>query len=158
MDVRRYPASRRHPQFGAKALVRALSAHGIAYEHEPALGGHREPWPDSTNLFWRIAAFRGYADYMQTAPFTGALARLVARAASAPTAILCAEKAPSDCHRQLIADVLVARGHAVTHLVEAETATVHRLNAGAVVDEDGNVTYPAATQVRRSGLRSLLEP
>lgn len=33
-----------------------------------------------------------------------------------PICLLCAEKRPADCHRSLIADALVGRGHEVLHI------------------------------------------
>src|SRR2546430_17035246 len=39
VDVRRYPASRRYPQFARDALAAALEATGIRYHHEADLGG-----------------------------------------------------------------------------------------------------------------------
>src|SRR5687768_9106301 len=65
-DVRRFPASRRHPQFEREALQAQLAAHGIDYEWLPELGGRRAARKDSRNTAWRNAGFRGYADYMET--------------------------------------------------------------------------------------------
>jgi uncharacterized protein (DUF488 family) len=148
VDVRRYPASRRHPHFGEGRLSRALEEHGVAYRHEPALGGHREPAPDSVNLFWRLPAFRGYADYMGTPEFAPALARLAAEAEAAPTAILCAEADPLRCHRQLVADALVARGMRVRHIVERGVARDHPLHERARIGADGRLTYPGPDGAR----------
>ena len=64
VDVRRYPASRRHPQFGRERLERSLGEASVDYVHEGDLGGHREPRADSPNTAWREEAFRGYADHM----------------------------------------------------------------------------------------------
>src|SRR6202158_6350487 len=61
VDVRRFPASRRHPQFSREALAARLGAAGIEYVHEPDLGGRRQPDPGSPNTAWRGAAFRGRA-------------------------------------------------------------------------------------------------
>ncbi|HZF09413.1 MAG TPA: DUF488 domain-containing protein [Thermoanaerobaculia bacterium] len=58
-DVRRYPASRRHPHYSRQALEASLQAAGIDYVHEPDLGGRRAARPDSPNTAWRVAAFRG---------------------------------------------------------------------------------------------------
>ena len=33
VDVRRFPGSRRHPQFGREPLAEAVEAQGIAYRH-----------------------------------------------------------------------------------------------------------------------------
>src|SRR5213593_4693447 len=75
VDVRRYPASRRHPHFAQEALAAALQAAGIAYRHEPDLGGRRPARRGSPNTAWRSSGFRGYADYMETPAFQAALAR-----------------------------------------------------------------------------------
>src|ERR1700720_775195 len=61
IDVRRFPASRRHPQFSREALAASLAAAGIAYVHEPDLGGRRQPQPGSPNTAWRGAPLPGSA-------------------------------------------------------------------------------------------------
>src|SRR5207248_7550408 len=68
-DVRRFPGSRRYPQFGHEQLANSVRRSGIAYVHFPELGGRRPPLHDSPNTAWRNAAFRGYADYMASAEF-----------------------------------------------------------------------------------------
>jgi uncharacterized protein (DUF488 family) len=141
VDVRRFPGSRRHPQFGKEALSAGLAAAGIAYRHEPDLGGRREPRPDSPNTAWRVAGFRGYADHMASAEFRAALERLVAQQET-PTAVMCAEAVPWKCHRQLIADALVARGVDVVHLLGRGRRETHVLNPNAVAGPDGVVVYP----------------
>src|SRR5437867_8701523 len=73
-DVRRFPASRRHPQFNANALAQALREAGIDYLACRDLGGRRAPRADSHNTAWRNDAFRGYADYMEMDAFRAALA------------------------------------------------------------------------------------
>ena len=143
VDVRRYPGSRRHPQFGREALSRTLSAAGMEYVHAPELGGRRTAAANSVNGAWRSASFRGYADYMGTADFQAALDALELVSASAPTVILCAEAVPWRCHRNLIADALVARGHEVVHVLSEEAARMHALNEHARVLPDGTVVYPA---------------
>lgn len=151
VDVRRYPASRRHPQFAQAALATTLAAAGLAYHHEPDLGGRRPARLDSRNTAWRSAGFRGYADYMETPAFQAALERLVATARARPTAALCAEAVPWRCHRHLIADALVTRGEAVSHILRADRVDAHRLSAHARVLPDGQLCYPA-----RSGDQTAL--
>jgi uncharacterized protein (DUF488 family) len=145
VDVRRYPGSRRHPHFSRESLARTLPARGIAYEHAPALGGRRTPAADSVNTAWRSASFRAYADYMATPEFQAALAGVTAGADELTTAIMCAEAVPWRCHRQLIADTLIARGHDVQNILSATRAEPHRLNEHARTGADGAVTYPAPT-------------
>jgi len=143
VDVRRFPGSRRHPQFGREALAASLAAAGIEYLHAPDLGGRRAPRPNSPNTGWRVAAFRGYADYMDAPEFQAALARLAAAAAERPTAILCAEAVPWRCHRRLIADALVARGVEVVHLLAASRREPHALHPDARRLPGGRLVYPA---------------
>jgi len=135
-DVRRHPGSRRHPHFSREALAARLGAEGIRYDWLPELGGRRTPRPDSPHVAWRNTQFRGYADHMSTPEFTAGLDRLRKLAADRPTAILCAEAVPWRCHRQLIADALVAAGHEVRHVLSSTTSQAHRLNPLARRDGD----------------------
>jgi uncharacterized protein (DUF488 family) len=140
-DVRTVPKSRRHPHFAGDALAHSLPAAGVAYRHFPGLGGLRKPRRDSRNAAWRNDSFRGYADYMETDEFERALDALSAW--SAPrTAVMCAESVWWRCHRQLIADALVARGIEVRHIGSGTSAPVHTLTEFARVDEKRRVTYP----------------
>jgi uncharacterized protein (DUF488 family) len=143
-DVRRFPASRRYPHFDRAALAASLASSGIEYSHHPALGGRRAPRPDSINVGWRNAGFRGYADYMATREFRQALNELVELGWRAPTALMCAEALPWRCHRTLIADALLVRGLDVRHILDATTSP-HSLTRFAVVDGD-SLTYPAERQ------------
>lgn len=142
-DVRLIPRSKRHPQFTCEALAESLPAHGIAYRHFADLGGHRRPRPDSPNRAWRNESFRGYADYLQTPRFRAALDELLAWAGSTPAvAVMCAEAVWWRCHRQLIADALVARGHAVWHITSAAAPARHELTPFAQL-RDQELVYPA---------------
>ena len=152
VDVRRHPASRRHPQFARDALAGALAQAGITYAHEGDLGGRRAPRRDSANTGWRSAGFRGYADYMDGDAFSEAFDRLRALAALMPTAILCAEAVPWRCHRQLIADAAVARGIEVRHILGPDRAEPHHLTAFARVLPDGRLCYPAELEQGSLGL------
>jgi uncharacterized protein (DUF488 family) len=150
VDVRRYPASRRHPQFSRDALAASLAAAGIEYVHEPDLGGRRAARPDSPHTAWRVEAFRGYADHMETPAFNTALERLIRRAAGTPTAILCAEAVPWRCHRRLISDALIARGVEVLHILSPGRAEPHELDANARLLPDGRLLYAGGGGEQRS--------
>ncbi len=147
-DVRRYPGSRRHPQFGADALADSLRSEGIGYESfRDELGGRRSrkdsegvDLPD--NSAWRSASFRAYADYMSTPAFAAGLERLEALGRERRTAFMCAEAHPSRCHRRLIADMLLARGWRVVHILPGDRLQEHTFIPDAVVDGD-RVHYPA---------------
>ncbi|HET7674455.1 MAG TPA: DUF488 domain-containing protein [Gammaproteobacteria bacterium] len=145
MDVRTVPRSRRNPQFNRESLPSALSAAGVGYVHESALGGLRKTRADSPNTGWRNASFRGYADYMQTPEFAQGVARLVEIAARKRTAIMCAEAVPWRCHRSLIADALVVRGIAVEHILSGERTMPHTLTGFAVVENE-RIRYPGPDQ------------
>ncbi|MDR3698936.1 MAG: DUF488 domain-containing protein [Candidatus Sulfopaludibacter sp.] len=142
VDVRTVPKSRHNPQFNRDALPVPLQTAGIDYLHMPGLGGLRHPRKDSTNLGWRNASFRGYADYMQTPEFASSLDSLIALPGR--VAIMCAEAVPWRCHRSLIADALTARGIPVEHIMSIQTKTPHKMTAFAHV-EDARVTYPGDT-------------
>jgi uncharacterized protein (DUF488 family) len=141
IDVRTLPRSRRNPHFNRDALAASLSQIGIAYTHMPELGGLRVPRPDSINTAWKNAAFRGYADHMQTPGFSNAIDQLTAAAMQRRSTIMCAEALPSACHRSLISDALMARGVAVEHILGTTKREQHRYTPFARI-EGGNVSYP----------------
>lgn len=142
-DVRRYAGSRAHPHYNPDALSEALAARGIGYVEFPELGGRRRPDPASTNTVWRNAAFRAYADYMETEEFRAGLARLCAAAAEARTAILCSEAVWWRCHRSMIADALKAAGVRVCHIMAGGRLTEHPYTAPASIVE-GRLRYGSA--------------
>ncbi|MGH8355603.1 MAG: DUF488 family protein [Pseudomonas sp.] len=141
-DVRRFPGSRRHPQFGEAALRGALAEQGIAYLWLPELGGRRQARADSPNRGWRNPSFRGYADHLGSREFAQGLQRLLAFAKQQPSALMCAERLWWQCHRSLIADVLRLRGIAVIHILDAAHSVVHPYTAPARII-DGQLRYPA---------------
>lgn len=125
-DVRSVPYSRRHPHFSRDALDAALDARGIAYRHFPGLGGKRQTT---------------YTEYMATLPFRQALDQLLEYSAAGVTAAMCAEADPLQCHRQYLADAVLARGIDVIHLLASGGFRYHPLSPLARVSE-GAVTYP----------------
>lgn len=142
IDVRRFPGSRRHPQFGRDALAEALGRAGIGYEwHGEALGGRRSRRPDSRHTALRTAAFAGYADHMDTAEFRTAIDALVARARTEKLAIMCAETVWWHCHRMLIADALVMRGATVVHLLDVGRTDAYRPHPTVRRGSDGWPVY-----------------
>jgi uncharacterized protein (DUF488 family) len=144
-DVRRFPGSRRYPQFNQEALQAWLAEAGIEYRHFVDLGGRRNKrLPDSPNTGWRVEAFGAYADYMQSAEFIAALDQLIAAAKEKATAIMCSEALPHRCHRRLISDALVVRGWRVGHLLSPKRIDDHQLTPFARVSGE-KITYPAET-------------
>ena len=145
VDVRTAPGSRRNPQFSAESLREAADAAGVRYEWERDLGGFRRPRPDSPHVAIRNESFRGYADHMGSPAFSEALERLMALAADQPTAVMCAETVWWRCHRRMIADVFVARGWEVVHLLGSGRSEPHRIHPNARLDAT-RIVYDAGVQ------------
>lgn len=143
-DVRRVPQSRYNPQFRRGAFGPALAAHEIAYAWIEELGGRREPSLDTPHVALE-APYAGYAEHLRTDEFAHGIAQLVALAADTPTALLCAEASPAQCHRRILADWLVFRGHRVIHVLDATRAIDHALSAEARVD-GAHLVYDRGTQ------------
>jgi uncharacterized protein (DUF488 family) len=125
VDVRRFPSSRRNPQFNQDALITSVEPEGIAYRHVEELGGRRTGEPGEERFpCVRVAAFRSYAARMGTESWQQALAS----ALEEPTpCFMCAESLWTRCHRRLIADLLTARGEPVVHLLGPERREPHLL-------------------------------
>jgi uncharacterized protein (DUF488 family) len=147
-DVRGIPRSSRNPQFNSEALQAALASEGIDYRHMPSLGGRRSARKDgpSRNLYWRIQAFRNYADYAETGAFRAGLETLDRLARERPRAIMCAEAVWWRCHRRLIADYLLVAGWPVIHLMGPGQQQPAELTPGAMPQPGGSVAYPGAPQ------------
>lgn len=139
-DVRHFPGSRRLPQFNKDELRRTLAAQGIRYEHLVALGGRRPARPDSRNLAWRNASFRGYADYMETPAFRDGVEQLLQLAGAGRTAIMCSEAVWWRCHRSMIADYLKATGVQVSHILSLTKEQAHPFTSAARI-VDGQLSY-----------------
>jgi uncharacterized protein (DUF488 family) len=147
VDVRSIPRSRTTPQFNADVLPAPLAEAGIGYRHLSALGGRRHRQKDaapSHNGFWRVAAFRNYADYAETAPFRAGLTTLRELARRQRCAIMCAEAVWWRCHRRIIADYLLGGGIRVEHIMGRDQVVPATLTPGAQVMPDGTLRYPAA--------------
>jgi uncharacterized protein (DUF488 family) len=123
IDVRRFPGSRRNPQFNAGALEPALEAVGIAYRHAVDLGGRLSNEPGE-ELFAciRVAAFRSYAARMRSDGWQRALE---AAMGEPDPCFMCSETPWWRCHRRLIAELLNARGEHVIHLIGPGRAQDH---------------------------------
>lgn len=144
LDVRRFPGSRRQPQFQAEALEGSLAVRGLAYRWLPSLGGRRRPDPQSSNVAWTHPAFRAYADHVASEEFAAGLFELLLIARGLRTALMCAEVLWWRCHRRLIADVLTVLGLRVLHIRDARLVEIHRL-APPAHRVSGRLTYAAVT-------------
>jgi uncharacterized protein (DUF488 family) len=141
VDVRRRPVSRRHPHFNRAALAATLAAAGVGYTWLEALGGMRDPRPDTPNT--ALGDLAGYADHMATEAFATAVAALADLATRHTTAVMCAEADPAHCHRSLLADHLATHGWDVVHVRTPTSAVPHsvsplaRVAGGALVYDRG---------------------
>jgi uncharacterized protein (DUF488 family) len=125
VDVRRFPGSRRHPQFNQAVLAASVEEAGIAYRHAVELGGRRSGEPGEERFSCiQVAAFRSYAARMKTEEWQAALAAVLAELAPC---FLCAETLWWRCHRRLIAELLHARGQEVVHLLRPGHSEPHRV-------------------------------
>lgn len=154
VDVRHYPGSRRFPHFNKPALQHSLETVGIRYEHLVELGGRRPVRPDSHNLIWRNASFRGYADYMETQPFRDGVARLLEIARSGRTAIMCSEAVWWRCHRSMIADYLKATGTHVFHIMGPNAIQEHPYTSAAHLVND-RLSYESTNLFAASHLQEV---
>jgi uncharacterized protein (DUF488 family) len=118
IDVRRWPASKRHPQFNREALAASPRDNGIDYLWRGDLGGFRKAAANSVNTAWQVGAFRAYADFMLTAEFETIVNDVEALANVKRAAFMCAEAVPWQCHRQLLADAFLVRGWRVRHILD----------------------------------------
>ena len=125
VDVRRFPGSRRHPQFNQAALAERLAQAGIRYLHAVELGGRRSGEPGEERFACiRTAAFRSYAARMATSEWQSALDAALGE----PTpCFMCAETLWWQCHRRFIAELLTARGTDVRHLIRPGYDEGHQL-------------------------------
>jgi uncharacterized protein (DUF488 family) len=125
VDVRRFPSSRRNPQFNQEALARSLAGAGIAYCHAVELGGRLSGEPGAERFSCiGVPGFASYAARMGTSAWQAALEDALGRPAPC---FLCAETLWWRCHRRLIADLLTARGYEVFHLLRPRETKRHRL-------------------------------
>ncbi|WP_353069474.1 DUF488 domain-containing protein [Tunturibacter empetritectus] len=130
VDVRRYPGSKRYPQFGQERLFASLEGVGIRGVWRVGLGGRRAARKDSVNTGWRNESFRGYADYMQTPEFAAEMDWLMGLPDLKTAVVMCAEAVPWRCHRSLIGDAVLARDGEVEDLfVTAEGGSSRREHA-----------------------------
>jgi uncharacterized protein (DUF488 family) len=143
IDVRSVPKSRAHQHVWAERMaVWIPDLADATYEWRKDLGGFRRPRPDSKNVALRHPAFRGYADYMQTAEFLAALERLTQDATTTPTAIMCSESLWWRCHRRLIADAATLLYAAdVQHIMHSGPPRQHVLTEGVRVLPSGVLQY-----------------
>jgi uncharacterized protein (DUF488 family) len=139
VDVRRFPGSRRLPQFSGVALQKDLARAGIQYRWIQELGGRRRS-SAGTSSAWRNASFHAYAEHITTEEFAGGLEELLMLGPGLRTAVMCAEALWWRCHRRIIADVLTTLGVQVLHIMANDTTALHQITAPARVVR-GQLSY-----------------
>ena len=141
VDIRAFPMSRRLPWFNRESLEAELPKANIEYVWMRDLGGRRKRvLAESPNTGLRNDSFRNYADYMLSEKFQQAADRLIERAKKQRTAIMCAELLYFRCHRMLVSDYLVSRGHQVLHIQDEKPPKEHTLSKDARI-VDGKLVY-----------------
>jgi uncharacterized protein (DUF488 family) len=94
-------------------------------------------------MYWRVVAFRNYADYTGSDEFRAGLDALRALARDDRCAIMCAEALWWRCHRRIITDYLLADGRRVEHIMGRGQIVPATLTPGACLMVDGTLRYPA---------------
>lgn len=140
VDVRSYPGSRKFPQYNKEILINTLPEKGIHYTHLRELGGRRKVHKDSKNTTWRVDAFRGYADYMETDEFKSAIKILKDIALKERVAYMCSEAVWWRCHRSMISDYLKVHGWKVMHIMAKEKEDEHPYTGPAHLKK-GELSY-----------------
>ena len=98
VDVRSIPYSRRNPQFNRESISKSLLSRDIIYVWEgEALGGKRDFRQDPE--FFDPQGRIDWKKVKRDESFIHALERLRTRVGKEPTAVLCAEENPRNCHR-----------------------------------------------------------
>ena len=150
VDVRSIPRSRTTPQFNGDTLPGALAEVGIGYRHLRALGGrrhHRKGTPPSLNTYWRVTAFRNYADYAETDEFRAGLRVLRELAGADRCAVMCAEAVWWRCHRRIITDYLLACDTRVEHIMGPGQVVAATLTPGAIINSERTLRYPSTEEI-----------
>jgi len=141
VDIRRFPRSRKNPQFNREALESGLPPEGITYIWMESLGGFRKGLAEaSPKLALTNIPFRNYAAYMETEEFRKAIDDLLSLARQTTPAIMCAEALYWRCHRSLVSDYLKSKGVRVVHMMSKDSEREHSYNRFAKVI-DGKLTY-----------------
>lgn len=131
VDIRAQPYSKRYPWFSIASLPKSLDAAGINYHWAGRqLGGKRVAQNDSAHIALP-AGLRGFADYTHTDGFRHAANSLTNICKRDTTAMMCAERLPEHCHRQLISDYLTLQGTNIIHLTAADEMLEHQISPHA---------------------------
>ena len=111
IDVRAVPMSRK-PGFSKNVLAAGLKEAGIDYVHLKALG--TPPAGREAARKGDLATFeRVYAAQLETPEAGAEAARMIALAEERPSALLCFERDPAQCHRTPLREAVIPDWEAV---------------------------------------------
>lgn len=111
IDVRAVPMSRK-PGFSKNVLAAGLAEAGIAYVHLRALGTPPAGREAARKGQWDVMT-RIYAEQLETPEAGAEAARMIALAEEKPSALLCFERDPAQCHRTPLRESVMAEWEAV---------------------------------------------
>ncbi len=111
VDIRRFPLSRKNPQFNRQDFSSFLAQNGILYHWMgEKLGGFRTG---------------GYPAYMKSEPFHTGIQELLEVVKQGITAIMCAEKLWFRCHRRFISQFLSQQNISIVHILDEKRMVQH---------------------------------
>jgi uncharacterized protein (DUF488 family) len=154
VDVRRYPGSRKCPQFNKEQMVKTLKKENVSYVHIEKLGGRRKQSDitrsrydnNNNNSGWKNEGFRAYADYMATRSFKEGIHEILSLMTNYNNlAIMCAEAVPWRCHRRMIADYLaLVECISVLDIIDRkQLPELHQLTSFVhLTDSKSTIIYP----------------
>ncbi len=112
VDVRRFPTSKKHPQFAKENLANSVEQANIEYHWlGERLGGYRTG---------------GYEAYVETEAFQTGLEQLKQLGGDKFTAFMCAELPFFRCHRRFIAEELTKQGWRILHIMDKGKLYEHK--------------------------------
>ena len=142
-DVRRFPGSRRQPQYAQAPLRRrspSMASPIIGLLRSAAVAGHVRILRISLGATRRFAAMPTTSTARS---LPDGLNELLEVAARLRTTLMCAEAVWWRCHRALIADVLCVRGIEVVHILDETHTVVHPYTSPARIVQ-GRLSYVPA--------------
>ena len=111
IDVRAVPLSRK-PGFSKNVLAAGLREAGIDYVHLKALGTPPEG-REAARMGKQEVLERVYAEQLETPEAALQAARMIELTEEKPSALLCFERDPKQCHRTLLRESAMADWEAV---------------------------------------------
>lgn len=119
VDVRSIPSSGRFPQFKKRSLQNACASGGVSYRHCPELGNKATDGKYGGGIVHLLQQPEGQVALSE-------LATAARNESGGATAYFCAEADWKDCHRQVVAQRLLAEyGITTTHILKNGLTELH---------------------------------